>query len=115
VILLVVAILLSGVAGAAMVLAIARFRSRRIVDAPHVRLHLVHEGSDTGDVTVEGQQTGERRDRAGQRWLVLHEAALLLPDGGAEHLDGETLIPVARVVFRQTIMDVRVGPLEVRA
>jgi len=109
------AILLGGVAGGGMVLAGARVRARRIVDAPHVRLVVVHEGADQGDVTVDGLQLREYRDRAGQRWIVLRDASMLLPDEGVEQLAGETHILAARVVLRQRITDVRVGPIEVRA
>jgi hypothetical protein len=115
ILLLATAALVSGVACSAVVLVVGRMRAGRIVDAPHVRLVLVHEGADDGDFTVDGFQLRQYRDRSGESWLVLRDVTVLRQDKPSEYAEGEMHVPVRRIVVRQSITDVRVGPIEVRA
>jgi len=72
----------------------------------HVRLHILHEGSQTGDVTLEGFETSERRD-----WIVLERAVLIEHDGARRHLRGPIDIPRGRVILREHLVAVALPEL----
>lgn len=73
----------------------------------HVRVHILHEGADSGDVTVEGFQTSESR-----HWIVL-ERAVLLQDGGERRtrLQGPVEVPRARLLLREHLVAVALPEL----
>ena len=73
----------------------------------HVRVHVLHEGSDSGDVTIEGFQTRESR-----HWVVL-ERAVLLQDGGQRRtrLQGPVEIPRGRLLLRECLVAVALPEL----
>lgn len=104
--LLTAGILLAGVA-ACLVWMLAARRTRT-ADPLHVRLHVAHEGADSGDITVEGWQVAERRDSAGNLWLVVDRATLLETDGRRVTLEGQTDILARRVILREHLVDVAV-------
>jgi len=83
-----------------------RFWPGRRRELRHVRLHILHEGSQTGDVTLEGFETSERRD-----WIVLERATLIEHDGSRRRLQGPIDVPRRRVVLREHLVAVALPEL----
>ena len=78
--------------------------SRR--EPKHVRLHLLHEGTDSGDITIEGFQTKESK-----AWIVLDRAVILAADGRRTRLEGAIDIPRARLLLREHLVAVALPEL----
>lgn len=70
-------------------------------DPPHVRLHVLHEGTDSGDMTIEGWQVATR---GGFVWL--DRATLLEGDGRRTTLAGRVEVPIGRVLLREHLVAV---------
>lgn len=78
--------------------------SRR--EPKHVRLHLLHEGTDSGDMTIEGFQTRESR-----QWVVMERAVILHGDGRRTRLAASIDIPRSRLLLREHLVAVALPEL----
>lgn len=67
----------------------------------HVRLHVLHEGTDSGDMTIEGWQVAERSE-----YLLLERASILHADGRRTTLSGHVDVPRSRVILREHLVAV---------
>jgi hypothetical protein len=74
----------------------------------HVRLQVLHEGSDTGDMTIEGFQVSESR-----HWIVLDRPIVIEPDGSRKHLQGSVDIPRHRLLLRERLVAISLPELSV--
>lgn len=74
---------------------------RPLPEPPLVRLHVVHEGTDSGDMTVEGFLVADRQD-----YLVLTGASIIASDGRRTVLEGQTRVPRGRVVIVQRMASI---------
>jgi len=84
-----------------------------LVRAPkHVRLHVLHEATSSGDITVEGYETAAWRDDAGMWWLALERAVVLHPDGDQARPEGVIDVPVARILMRERLVAVALPELQ---
>jgi hypothetical protein len=72
----------------------------------HVRLHILHEGTDSKDMTLEGFQTSESRD-----WVVLERAVILYGDGRRVRVAAAVDVPRARILLREHLVAVALPEL----
>jgi len=66
----------------------------------------LHEGSASGDLTLEGFETSERRD-----WIVLDRAVLIEHDGARRRLQGPIDVPRHRLLLREHLVAVSLPEL----
>lgn len=107
------AMVAAAVAGGGVAMCAPRLRRDEMpVPKPTVRLHVLHEGADSGDMTVQGILIGERRDQNHELWLILDKARALHDDGTSTELPGLE-VKASRIILLQNLVGVDLGPLVV--
>jgi hypothetical protein len=67
-------------------------------EPPHVRLHVVHQGSASGDMTIEGYLVGGDAD-----WVWVDRAILVEADGRRRFDGGRVEVPRSRILLKEPL------------
>jgi len=72
-----------------------------VPEPPHVRLHVTHEGMQSGDMTIDGWWVGSDSDFA-----FLIRASILGDDGRVTQIEGRADVPLSRIFLREHVVAV---------